>query len=111
MNTFEAKKKQLLAPLLMEAGAALFDCQAFEYATMLLLLQLSRIGVTGLDPANVVLLLDNKVKKTAGQLIAMLRKNSSVSPGIEKALEEGPHCSKLPHSQITFRQCGTIQDS
>jgi hypothetical protein len=90
MDTFEVKKRQLLGPLYFEAGAALSDCQTFEYGIMVLLHLLSRTGMTpGLDTAEVVLLLENEVKKTAGQLIAMLKRHATMSQGIEKALEEG----------------------
>jgi hypothetical protein len=88
MSEFEARKKELLRPLLFEAGAALMDCQGFEFGVGLLLFHLSRLGTTGLDPAKMSLILDDKEKKTAGQLISMLKKHVTVSEGIETALEE-----------------------
>lgn len=88
MTDFEARKKELLQPVLFEAGAALLDCQGFEFGVALLLFHFSRLGAKGLDPEKVSLILDDKEKKTAGQLIAMLKKHLTVSEGIETALEE-----------------------
>jgi len=89
MDDFEARKRELIKPLLIEAGAALCDCQQFEFGITLLLYHFSRLGTKGLDPADILLILDNKAKKTAGQLIVMLKKHLAVSAGIEEALEEG----------------------
>ena len=30
MNEFEQRKKEVLQPIFFEAGAALYDCQAFD---------------------------------------------------------------------------------
>jgi len=88
MSDFEARKKELLQPLLFEAGAALMDCQGFEFGIALLLFHFSRLGTQGLDPKKVSLIMEDKDKKTAGQLIAMLKKHLTVSDGIKTALEE-----------------------
>ena len=88
MSDFEARKKELLQPLLFEAGAALLDCQGFEFGIALLLFHFARLGTTGLDPKKVSLILENQDKKTAGQLISLLKKHVTVSEGIETALEE-----------------------
>lgn len=88
MSDFEARKKELLQPLLFEAGAALMDCQGFEFGIALLLFYLARLGTEGLDPTKVSLILENQDKKTAGQLIALLKRHITVSEGIETALEE-----------------------
>jgi hypothetical protein len=87
VDDFEARKKELITPLLIEAGAALCDCQQFEFGIALLLFHFSRLGSDGLDTANILLILDNKAKKTAGQLIVMFKKHLKLSPGIEEALE------------------------
>ena len=50
MDDFEAKKRELLQPVLFEAGAALMDCQGFEYGVALLLFHFGRLGTLGLDP-------------------------------------------------------------
>jgi hypothetical protein len=89
MDAFDKAKMDALGLLYTEAGAALADCQCFEYGIALLIFHFSRIGSRGLDPSRVVLILENKVKKTAGQLIAMLKKHCTVSPGIDVALEQG----------------------
>jgi hypothetical protein len=89
MDEFEKKKRELLTPLLVEAGAALMDCQQFEHGLALLLLHFARLGNPGLDAAGMFRVLENKDKKTAGQLIALLRKHTKASPGIDTALDEG----------------------
>jgi hypothetical protein len=89
MDEFEKKKKELLQTLMFEAGSALFDCQHMEYGLALLLFHLSRFGTKGLNPNDMFRILDNQDKKTAGQLIHMLKKHTTVSPGIETALAEG----------------------
>lgn len=88
MNEFDTRKKKLLQPLLFEAGAGLLDCQGFEFGVALLLFYLARLGSIGLDPTKVSLMLENQNKKTAGQLIVLLKKHVKVSEGIEIALEE-----------------------
>lgn len=85
-NEFETKKKELLTPFFVEAGAALLDCQTFEYGIALLLYHLSRLGITGLDPKLTTAIMENEAKKTAGQLISMLKKHSKVSKSIEEKL-------------------------
>ena len=88
MSDFDTRKKELLQPLLFEAGAGLLDCQGFEFGVALLLFHLARLGATGLDPTKVSLILENQDKKTAGQLIVLLKKHAKVSGGIETVLEE-----------------------
>jgi len=88
MNEFGNQKKELLQPLLSEAGAGLLDCPGFELGVALLLFHLARLGFSGLDPTKVLLILENQDKKTAGQLIVLLKKHVKVSEGIETALEE-----------------------
>lgn len=88
MEEFEKRKKELMTPLLIEMGAALIDCQGFEYGVALLLLHLSRVGVEGLDPTEHIAIMDNQSKKTAGQLIAMLRKRVDVRGELEDALTD-----------------------
>lgn len=89
MSEFEKQKKEFLQPLLFEVGAALMDCQGFEFGIALLLFHLGRLGAVGLDPKKVQLILDNQDKKTAGQLIKLLKEHVVVSDGIEAALEKG----------------------
>jgi uncharacterized protein YutE (UPF0331/DUF86 family) len=85
-DEFEKRKKEVLAPIFFEAGAALYDCQGFEYAIAYLLYLFSRVGKTGLDPARCAAILDDDEKKTAGQLIQMLSKHLRISEGIEEGL-------------------------
>jgi hypothetical protein len=83
---FETKKKSLLNPFLVEAGAALMDCQGFEYGIALLLYHLSRLDVDGLDTKQTTAIMENEAKKTAGQLINMLKKHIDVSEALEEKL-------------------------
>ena|SRR5487761_183897 len=89
MDEFEKRKRELLRPLMFEAGAALLDCQHLEYGLALLLFHLGRLGAKELTPEDTFRILDNQDKRTAGQLIHMLMKHTIVSPGIESALKEG----------------------
>jgi len=89
MDEFEKKKRELLRPLMFEAGAALLDCQHMEHGLALLLFHLSRLGFTVLTPEETFRIMDNQDKKTLGQLIHLLKKHTTVSPGIETALAEG----------------------
>lgn len=83
---FEKKKRELLTPLYVEAGAALFDCQGLEYGIALMLHHLARLGVTGLDPRQTTAIMEDEEKKTAGQLMKMLRKHFEVSNSMEETL-------------------------
>jgi hypothetical protein len=89
MDEFEKRKKELLTPLLVEAGAALLDCQGFEYGMGLLLFHFSRLGAKGLDPNSLNSIMEDKEKKTAGQLLAMIRKHLGPCANIVTALQEG----------------------
>lgn len=82
----EAKKKHLLNPFFVEAGAALLDCQTFEYGIALLLYHISRLDKAGLDPKLTTAIMENEAKKTAGQLIRMLKTHSEVSESLEDKL-------------------------
>lgn len=86
MNDFEKRKREVLQPIFIESGAALFDCQSFEYGIAYLLYLFSRLGTEGLSTNTTVAILENEEKKTAGQLIAMLKKHLQVSEGIESTL-------------------------
>lgn len=85
-DEFETKKKELLNPLFVEAGAALMDCQGFEYGIALLIYHLSRLGVVGIKPIQTAAIMENEEKKTAGQLITSLKKHCEVSGSMEGKL-------------------------
>ncbi len=87
MDAFEARKKELLTPIYLEAGCALGDCQFFEYSIVYFLFLLSKLGVSGLDTQRFMAILDDEEKKTAGQLIVLLKKHLTVSDGIQAGLE------------------------
>jgi hypothetical protein len=86
IDEFEKRKREVLAPVYFEAGAALFDCQSFEYGIAYLLSLLSRAGIIGLEPERCAAILDNEEKKTAGQLIQLLRKHVQISANVEEGL-------------------------
>lgn len=83
---FEERKKHILGPIYLEAGAALFDCQSFESSITYFLYLLGRVGTKDLNPADFAAILDGDEKKTAGQLIFLLKKKVKVSDDIEEVL-------------------------
>ena len=85
-DEFEERKKEVLAPIFFEAGAALYDCQSFEYGIAYLLYLFSRLGAKDMDPAQCAAILDDEEIKTAGQLVQMLRKHLRISEGLEDGL-------------------------
>ena len=102
MDEFETRKKEILQPIFFEAGAGLYDCQAFEYCVAYLLFLLSRLGVPGLDPADTIAILEHEARKTAGQLVALLRQRTTMSDGIEEALADALDArNKLIHRYFT----------
>ena len=88
MDEREKRKKEILTPLLVEAGAALIDCQGFEYGLALLLLHFSRLGLLGLDENSLRAVLDGEAKATAGQLARQFRDRFEVGPALEPALSD-----------------------
>ena len=86
MNEFEKRKREVLQPIYFEAGAALFDCQSFEYGIAYLLYLFARLGAEGLDAKNAVAILEDEEKKTASQLIGLLKKHLKVSEGLEETI-------------------------
>ncbi len=83
---FEAKKRYLLTPLYVEAGAALFDCQVFEYGIALMLHHFARLGLTDLEPRQTTAIMEDEEKKTAGQLMRMVKIHFEVSNSMEEKL-------------------------
>jgi uncharacterized protein YutE (UPF0331/DUF86 family) len=101
MDEFEKRKREVLQPIYFEAGAALFDCQSFEYGVAYLLYLFARFGTEGLDPENAVAILEHEEKKTAGQLICLLKKHLKVSEGLEEALTKALKArNKLIHRYL-----------
>jgi hypothetical protein len=83
-----AKVREALDPIYLEAGNALYDCQQFEYTVAYLLFQLSRIGIPDIDKSSIKLILDGDSKKTAGQLVKMLKCHVSLGSDIDNTLEK-----------------------
>ncbi len=88
MKKFEKRKREVLQPIYFEAGAALADCQAFEFGIVYLLDLFARFGAEGLDTKNTASILDNEEKKTLGQLIGLLKKHLKVSKNLEDSLSK-----------------------
>ena len=90
-DDYEARKLEAMRPLMFEAGAALWDCQGFEFGLALQLYYFSpRLGVAGLDAAALKRILDNDDKRTAGQLVDMMK---------EETPAEEPHSPSPPTSR------------
>jgi hypothetical protein len=84
MDEFGRRKRKVLAPIFFEAGAALHDCQSFEYGIAYFLYLMSRLGATGLDLKKCTATMDGEEKQTAGQLVSLLKSHLRVSDGIEQ---------------------------
>ena len=101
MDEFEKRKRYLLQSIFFEAGAALFDCQSFEYGIAYLLYLFSRMGAKGLNTDKLIAILEDEEKKTAGQLIGMLKRHLEVSEEIEQSLTEALKArNKLIHRYL-----------
>jgi hypothetical protein len=97
---YEARKLEAMRPLMFEAGAALWDCQGLEFGLALQLYYFARLGVAGLDAAALKRILDNDDKRTAGQLVDMMKKHLLKSPitvtvNIAAAIDEGVKARNL----------------
>jgi hypothetical protein len=93
-DDYEARKQEAMRPQMFEAGAALWDCQGFEFGLALQLYYFARLGVAGLDASALKRILDNDDKRTAGQLVDMMKKYLLKSPitatvNIATAIDEG----------------------
>ena len=86
MDEFENRKRKLLGPIYFETGAALYDCQCFEYQIAYFLYLMSRHGDVGMDPARYTAIMDDEEKQTAGQLVKLLTSHVRVSDEIEQGL-------------------------
>jgi len=98
MDEFEKKKKEHLNPVLFEAGAGLLDSQSFEYQIAYLLCLFAKLGVEGLTLTKTTAILDDNEKKTAGQLIGLLKKHIDVDSAAEQKLAKALKArNKLVH--------------
>ncbi len=62
------------------------DCQTLEYAVTFFLFQLSRIEPKKIDTNKIILILDNKDKKTLGELIKIVKDKLELGNDFEKIL-------------------------
>jgi len=88
LNEFEERKRIALQPIFFEAGAGLFDCQTFENVIAYLLYLLSQTGNVAIKPETARAILDDEEKKTAGQLVAMLKAHVHLEDDIEALLAD-----------------------
>ena len=86
MNEFEERKSEVLEPIYFEAGAALFDCQTFEQDIAFMLYLFAQFGLEGFNVNHLQAILDNKEKKTAGQLIRLLKTHITIREDLEETL-------------------------
>lgn len=101
MDDLEQEGQRLFAPILLEAGAALFDCQSFEHGLKYMLFLMARRGVAGLELDLCEEILDGEAKRTAGQLIRMFKEHATLSPGFEEDLVAALAArNKLVHSYL-----------
>ena len=83
-----SREPKILDDILLEAGSALLDCQAFEFNLSHLLRLLVECGACSVDIELARLMVEGNEKKTAGQLIGMLKKFMHVESEIEDELRE-----------------------
>ena len=62
------------------------DCQTLEYSVTFFLFQLSRIEPKKIDTNKIILILDNKDKKTLGQLIKIVKAKLELGTDFEEIL-------------------------
>ena len=104
-DEFTERKRSVLAPLFFEAGAALYDSQAFEYALVYLLWLISQLGALGLngeekfDPRRAAAIMDNDEQKTAGQVLGLLKRYV----GLRDTLSERLTAALKARNQIVHR--------
>jgi hypothetical protein len=83
------KIQELMQPVYVEAGAGLLDCQRLEAALKGLLLCFARLGVGDFEIGYVESVFDGEAKKTAGQLLSMLKEKVDVATDAEQILAQG----------------------
>jgi hypothetical protein len=87
VDNFVSLKNEAMNPLLAQAGAGLFDAQGLEYGVALLMYYIERLNPTESLP-KIEAILDNKDKKTFGQLIRMLDSYVQKDPELEHIFRE-----------------------
>lgn len=95
------KKKKAVEPIYLAAGAALYECQYFEFSMANYLLCLSRLGAPELEIQEVQDILNNKKKMTAGRLIRKLEKHVRMTGQIPSILAEALEArNQIIHHQL-----------
>lgn len=101
IDQFTQKKAKAVEPIFYAAGAALYECQHFEFSIMNYLFCLSRLGVPDLQIQEILEILDNKKKMTAGQLIKQLKKHVRMSGQIPMIFAEALDArNQIVHNQL-----------
>ncbi len=78
----------IMQPLMMHAGSALFTCQHFEHSLALILYYFSRTGETDLRPEMLRDVLDQRTKKTTGGPITMIKTHLDACANVEALLAD-----------------------
>lgn len=100
-DEYTLKKSKAVAPIFHAAGAALYECQNFELTLAAYLHCLSFLEGSRLTPQDTTDVLDDKKKKTAGQLINDLKEHVQLSGGISAIIEEAKGArNKLAHRYL-----------
>ena len=86
MKTFEQLRYEAVKPILTQVGAAVYSSQRLEGAIAYLLYLLSKANAIELPTPALERILNNEDKKTAGQLIALLRKHVKLPERTESVL-------------------------
>ena len=105
VDELEIKKQTLLMPFYAEAGAALLECQTLELGIGLLLHYLSRKGIAKITVEQTLAIMENRDKKTLGQLIGLLNNNLNVSDDAEVKLTEALRARNILVHRFLIENC------
>lgn len=78
-----------LKPLMYWAGLSLHACQQFEYGIKFLLVVMAETGFAKVAMPDAVAVIENRDRKTLGQLLKLLKRTVTISDGWLDALEGG----------------------
>lgn len=100
-DQFTIKKSRAVEPIFHVAGAALYECQHFEFSIMNYLFCLSRLGLPTLQIEEVLDILNDKKKLTAGQLLKELKRHVKMSGQIPVIFSEALDArNRIIHHQL-----------
>ena len=88
IGIFMDNPNHLLDRIFLEAGTALLDCQGFESSLRMALFFVSILDQSSLDTNFATLILEGGDRRTAGQLIGLLRKHVTLGQDVEGELTD-----------------------